>query len=152
MDDAWVIGMLLTVGFLVIFASLWFLITRLLIHLSGWAGLQQDFPDRPDDPTYEKWSMATGSMGRSPIGGVSFRNCLVIEACQSGMRAKVWRVMAPFAKPIFVPWSQMKSEAGALGTTLLLLGTPEKGCLRVRSKFGRKIEAASQGQFTMPAK
>ncbi|WP_209347832.1 hypothetical protein [Pontixanthobacter sp. CEM42] len=148
MANSWLIGMGMTLGFLVFFAGLWLLVTKLLVRMSGWAKLEEAFPDQPHDRAVEKWSAATGTMGRSAITGVNFRNCLRVEACDSGLRIKIWKILAPFSEPIFVPWSQISAEDGALGTTLLGLGNPEKGCLRIGAKFGRKLEAASRGQFT----
>lgn len=150
MDNPWVLGTVLTAGFLIVFGLLWLLITKLLMSWSGWAGLEQRFPDQPRAIVLEKWSMASGAMGKSLVGGVNFRNCLVIHACVSGLRFKPWRVMAPFSQAFFVPWSQIATEDGVLGTTLLHFGMPQQGTMRISSRFGRKIKEASRGQFVMP--
>ncbi len=149
MENSWVFGTLFALGFLVFFACLWWLVTNLLVRMAGWSKLEQAFPDQPHDQALEKWSAATAAFGRSPVGGVNFRNSLVMEACHSGLRIKIWRIMAPSAAPIFIPWSQLGAEPGVLGTTLLPLGSPEVGCLRVRTKFAQRVAAASRGQFSV---
>lgn len=149
MSESATIGFIL-VAFPLFFAVLWIAITTLLMALSGWFGLQSSYPDKPDDPLIKSLANTSGAMGRFPPGGVQFGFSLNLDVCQSGLRVRVWKILWPFARPIFVPWSRIETERGLLGYAILIFGRPEDGRLRVRPGIARKIQAASGGAFRAP--
>jgi hypothetical protein len=128
------------------FAAMWLAVTSLLALMSGWFELQSRFPDRTEAPI-RRWSMASGSLG----GLASYRSCLVLDVCPSGLRVGVWRLFGPFCRAFFVPWSDLKVERGALSTRLVIgsgaLGDRPAGVLRVSDVLASELAAAAGGSW-----
>jgi hypothetical protein len=90
-----IIDLFAFVAFMVMFSAL-------LAYLSGWFRLVDQYPDQPEKPLLRvRWQ--SGTLGRN--GGA--RGTLTLSACPSGLRVGVPRVMAPFCRPLFVPWEHL---------------------------------------------
>jgi len=46
------------------------------------------------------------------MGGVSFSSVLTFEVTRQGLRLKMNRIFGPFARPIFIPWKEIRVERG----------------------------------------
>ncbi len=136
---------LIPVLFVTFGGAIWLGVTSLLGAMSGWFALQRAFPDR-EEPALLDMRMQTGMMG-----GVSLRNCMRLEACPSGLRISVSRLLGPFQRPFFVPWSTIAVRRGKLlfgGAYRLGLGTPEVGALTLGE--GTTARLAEGGRLRLP--
>jgi hypothetical protein len=95
---------LVVVLFTVVFSAMWLGITGLLYVMSGWKRLATEFPDTPEP------AMQTFAMRSARMRGVNFKNTLRLGACATGLRVSTMRILMPFARPFFVPWSQITPE------------------------------------------
>lgn len=131
-------------GFLLFFALLWLGITALLGLLSGWRRLEQAFPDRAE-PALARLSCQTGAMGGGAMP-VSYRNCLHLDVCATGLRCRLPRVMGPFQQAFLVPWDQIRvTRRSFLSLTRyeLVFGTPAVGSLVIPAGAAERIAAIS---------
>ena len=92
-------------GFPVFFIGLWLVITTTLGLLSGWFGLRARFPDTGEEPLVKR-RVRYASMGL----GVQMRGMVTIAACPGGLRISLNRLMAPFQRPLLVPWNEIEAE------------------------------------------
>ena len=139
--------------FPIVFVGFWVLVTLFLWRASGWASLQDEYPDRPDDQPHLTLRAQSGSMGYFPLGGVQFGNCLRLEACETGLRISVWKLLSPRSKPIFVPWTRISAEVTHtwfFRFVRLKFGNPEKGRLAIRPRVAKKLADGSRGQLALP--
>lgn len=144
----------LVVGlFLLVFPLMWLGITSLLMAISGWSKVSARYPDRADT-VLGSFGWQSGAIGPHPLASVNFRNVLTFEACSAGMRLKVMKVMAPFAKPVFVPWDALtvKTRSILIVDYYDLLFGPEGkgGHIMVSKRLGRKLAEASAGRMELP--
>lgn len=142
---AW-LWFLIPVLFLVVGSLIWLGVTSLLGAMSGWFRLQGMFPDR-GEPALLSLRMQTGMLGL-----VSLRNCLRLEACPSGLRVAVPRLLGPFQRPFLVPWASIsiRERKVFLGEAQqLCFGTPEAGSLVLSKTAVARIAAA--GPLRLPA-
>lgn len=95
----WLLGV-----FPFVFAAMWLAVTTALSHLSGWPALQRAYPDR-DDEVLATFGGQSGMMGGAP--GVNFSGVLELSACRQGLRVAIWRIFAPFMRPVLVPWRDL---------------------------------------------
>ena len=126
------------------FVALWLLITTLLGGLSGWSGLARRYPDRDETPRVELTGQS-GAMGM----GVQLRGVLTLAACPSGLRVVIWRALAPFGKPFFVPWDEIDARPKrALLVELMRLGfgTPEAGALTISARSWERLSSPAAQQ------
>lgn len=138
--------------FPLVLAALWLGVTRLLHHLSGWARLQDAYPDR-EDRVSERLGMASGVMGWPPPFGVNYGHCLTLEVCRTGLRAKVWRLIGPFSAPFLVPWKQITVRPRRFlfwRYYRLALGQPVQGHLSLSRRAAERVATASGGKFVLP--
>ena len=145
---------LLVVGlFLTVFPLMWLGITSLLMALSGWSKVSSRYPDR-GDTIFESIGWQSGAIGPHPLAAINFRNVLTFEACSAGMRLKVMKIMAPFAKPIFVPWQDLHVKNRSILIVdyydLLFGHEGEGGHIMVTKKLGRRLAEASAGRMVLP--
>jgi hypothetical protein len=136
---------LIPVLFIVFFSAVWLGVTSLLGATSGWFRLQNAFPDRPDLPL----AKLRGVNGM--LGVVSYRYCLRLDVCSSGLRVGVIRLLGPFARPFFVPWANITVERGDLlfaAFYKLNFGMPVIGALRLYAGTAEKL--AATGRLQLP--
>ena len=88
--------------FAVVFPVMWISVTSLLGLMSGWFALQRRFPDR-EEPPLERLRYCSGMMR----GFVNLANCLHLDICPGGLRVSLVRLLGPFQRPFFVPWSEI---------------------------------------------
>ncbi len=89
------------------FVVMWAVITGLLAHISGWAGLSSHFRAAAP-PSGERFRFVSGSMGLKSFP-VSYGGCLFLDVNTHGFRLSIlfpFRFQSP---PLFVPWSQVAS-------------------------------------------
>jgi len=137
MSDA-VLFPLIVVGFLAAFSALWLAITSLLGWMSGWGRLERAFPDRPEP------SIETLTFQSVRVRGVNYNNCIRFELCATGLRVSVLRLLGPFQRPFFVPWSQIRAERTSglfLNYVTLAFGMRGKGGMVIRERAFERMAA-----------
>ena len=82
---------------------MWLGVTSLLSLLSGWFHLMLRFPNHPDEIPLLALKEQSGTMGV----GVGMNRVLRLSACRSGLRIGMFRLLGPFCRDIFVPWSEI---------------------------------------------
>jgi hypothetical protein len=122
-----------------VFVGIYLLVTTVLGALSGAGGLTRRFPDREEAPRLELRGQS-GAMGM----GVQLRNVLTIAACASGLRVTIWRAVAPFSKPFFVPWGEIQAtrkKTLLIELTRLGFGAPEAGSLTIATRLWERLSS-----------
>lgn len=130
--------------FPVAFVGLWLAVGSLVIWISGWYGLMDRFPDRHETPL-TKLTWQSGMMGRARLRGV-----LTLSACPTGLRLSIMKVFAPFARDVFVPWSEIEvtRKDWFLGKVAeLKLGRPASGSLTIAASTADALAAAAQTRW-----
>jgi hypothetical protein len=93
--------------FFLYFGLLWFAVTGILAHWSGWATLAERF--RSDDSVQgELFRFASGSMGRRWIP-VSYGNCLFVTVTPRGLHLSLFLPFRFLSPPLWVAWSDVES-------------------------------------------
>ncbi|MDJ0643069.1 MAG: hypothetical protein QNJ15_09640 [Erythrobacter sp.] len=140
------------VGFALIFPLFWLFVVSLISLTGGWRRLQDEFPDKPTAHVYRRLSMQSAHLGRL-VGGVSYRNTLTIEVCEQGLRFSVWRIFAPFGKPLFFRWNEIEADPSnwlAWPAYRLRWGDGDRNSMLMRCKTVESIAEASRGRFVLP--
>jgi hypothetical protein len=140
--------MLLIPLFLIAFACFWLAITAILGVASGWFRLQRAFPDHMEQPI-ERLRFQSGAMGGAMPA--NFGSCLTLDICATGLRVSVLRLLGPFQRPFFVPWSRISvSRRRILFRSFceLSFGMPAEGNLLLRERTARRI--AARGTLRLP--
>ena len=132
--------------FPLVFVGMWLLVGTLLSVMSGWFGLMQRFPDRPQ-PAIFKLNNAYGS-----LRGVNFNGILILSVCPDGLRVGVWRIFAPFARSIFVPWQALSvtRRNRILWKTAVLRFGASGPQLKIMSHVADRLAAAVPGRWPEP--
>ncbi len=132
--------------FPLVFVGMWLLVTTLLGVMSGWFGLMQRFPDRPQ-PAILKLGNNYGS-----LRGVNFNGILTLSVCPDGLRIGVWRIFAPFARNIFVPWQALSvSRRNRVLWKIAVLRFGASGPqLKIMSHVADRLAAAAPGRWPEP--
>lgn len=115
--------------FPVLFIGMWLAISTLLGFFSGWFGLQRHYRPR-DEPALLTLRGRSGSMGM----GVALNGILTLSACPSGLRISIWKIFGPFQRPLFIPWTDIRttsSRSFLVSTVKLTFGTPPVGTLKI---------------------
>lgn len=89
--------------FFIIFPAFWYLITKLIVTTSGWAGLSEQFADNGRFQG-KKRHFQSARLGMTRMNG-----CLITGADREGLYL---RIMVPFnagAPDLFIPWSRMSN-------------------------------------------
>jgi hypothetical protein len=74
----------------------------------------------------------------------NFASCLMLEICATGLRISLLRLLGPFQRPFFVPWSSIR-----VGRRRILFrhfyelsfGTPAAGNLLLTERTAERIAA-----------
>jgi hypothetical protein len=95
--------------FVLLFVVMWFVITGVLAHVSGWSSLATEF--RATTLTIGKsFRFVSGSVGKKgfPVG---YRNCLSVCVSESGLGLGVFFPFRFQSPSLFIPWSHVESVA-----------------------------------------
>jgi hypothetical protein len=129
------------IPFFLAFACFWLAITGVLGITSGWFRLQRAFPDHMEEPV-ERLLFQSGAMGGAMPA--NFGYCLTLEICATGLRVSLLRLLGPFQRPFFVPWSSIRvSRRRILFRRFyeLSFGTPATGNLLLAERIAERIAA-----------
>lgn len=155
MDDALlpfvIAGMLL-------FAFVLFVLAMMFARrMFGWPKLEQQFPDRPDDPTVARHIFQSLYVSRpgASLPGPYIQGFVTLIACQSGLRITVWPVLSIFLKPIFLPWETITSVTVRMPVTGIKVcglqtGTENAFTLSIIARVARKISRETNGKLALP--
>jgi hypothetical protein len=91
-------------AFVARFVGGWLAVTSLLGFISGWFRLQLHYQTSGETP------LRTLRAESGWMGIIRFRGCLVLSACQSGLRVAVWPLFGPLEKPFVVPWTEIHAQ------------------------------------------
>ncbi len=111
------------------FIGFWLFITTTLAVMSGWFGLRARYPDTGEEPLVRR-RVGSASMGL----GVHLRGMVTLAACPGGLRISVNRLMAPFQRPLLIPWNEIEAEDARSffePVVRLRLGRPQIGRLTI---------------------
>lgn len=118
--------------FSTIFAACMCCISSMLIGwFSGWNELQQHYSDDGNEETLLKLRWVSASMGSWAI---YLKHCLFLGATSSGLSISMFRLFAPFQRPLLIPWNDVHVEqASTLGQAKvrLVFGNPALSQLRL---------------------
>jgi hypothetical protein len=93
--------------FFPVFAVMWFVVTAVLAHWSGWAHLSQKYrADGVEDG--ECFRFVSGSLG-TRIMPVSYSNCLFISVNNHGIHLSILFLFRFQSPPLYLPWSDVES-------------------------------------------
>ena len=123
----------------------------LLPRITGWARLEELFPDS-GDKSVQSLHFQGFYIGKQKLG-VSYRGCVTFEVCKSGLRVKVWKLIAPFSQPIFIPWGAIETEATRVFTLSALrmkIGPGGEYWMTLAGGTARRIAKASEGALSLP--
>lgn len=138
-------------AFPLFFVVIWLLVTTIVGVTSGWFGLQQWYADDRSDEPLLKLKRQSGVMG-----GLAINNALILAACHSGLSVRMSRILAPFQRPLLVPWSEIEAEPSRSFFTPMVklsLGKPSNGTLKIPAhSWARLVEAVGHpAGLEMPA-
>ncbi|XUU59336.1 hypothetical protein ACRAQ6_07000 [Erythrobacter sp. HA6-11] len=125
------------------FVGMWLCITTILGFLSGWFGLQNQFPDDGDEDALLKLGGQSGSMGI----GVSMSGILKLRAYPSGLGVGISRLFGPFQKPLKIPWSEIEASSSSsflVPMAKLQIGRRAGGQLKISARSWSKLVDAAQ--------
>ena len=134
------------------FIVMWIVITGLLAHLSGWAGLSS-YLRATAPPGGEHFRFVSGSMGLK-FFPVSYSGCLFLDVNTEGFRLSVlfpFRLQSP---PLFVPWAQVATvtEKRFLFMEFTDLRLRDHWpTISIRGKAGKAIREASARSYSSGA-
>jgi hypothetical protein len=140
---------LIPILFVVFFSAMWLGVTSLLGLMSGWFRLQRAFPDQEAQPAITQLRGVNGLIGR--VIPVNFKYCLKLDVCPGGLRVSVTRLLGPFQRPFYVPWSSINIERGKMlfsSTYRLHLGSPVISTLTLYHTTAQKL--AESGRLRLP--
>jgi hypothetical protein len=133
-----------------LFIGMWLAITTILGAMSGWFGLQSEYPRGTDAPLLTIRGLS-GYMGL----GVNLNGVLTLSACPSGLRVAIRRGFGPFQRPFLVPWSEIAAERKKrffMPMAQLRFGSPEIGKLTIDAGIWQKLSRhAPPGRRTTAA-
>lgn len=129
----------------------------LIPRIMGWNRLEELFPDRPGDPMiarYNLQSLYIAKPGKSPPGPF-YQGVVILIACENGLRIKIWKILQPFSKPIFLPWEDITTQAFQsrilpLKACSLKVGQGEPFTLTIIGRVARYISEATGGRLVLP--
>lgn len=128
-------------------ALFWLLVCWLLMKITGWAALEEKFPSH-NDMILKTLHFQSGGMR-----GVRLGNCIKFEICAGGLRISFWKLIAPFAGPAYIPWSQIrvtKAKFALFSAYDLSFGDPEAGKMLLARRVAERIAESSQGMLVLP--
>lgn len=142
-------GPLATVSILIFVLLVWLGIGTLRAELAGFNRFAREFPDRKDARPKRVIAFCTADFGNFyRLSGVT-----AFEVCDEGIRIRVSRVLALFARSAFLPWDRFRTEPvrGPLGRKCeIRWGTSSRDTLHISEKLARKLALASDGAFGAP--
>ena len=93
----------MAIAFFVAFGTLWCGVSLLLSHIGDWSTLARHYPNMVL-PTLRTFYMSSGC-----VGSVSYRSCLVLRVCETGLRLSVLLPFRVGHPPIFIPWEEFRN-------------------------------------------
>jgi hypothetical protein len=137
--------LLIAIAFPLAFTGLWFAIRSLLSRLSGWSTLQAIYPDQPELSltTLRLQSAVFRCSAGVPVSVGSF---LHFEACPTGLKVGMLKLLGAFQRPFFVPWTDMAAEADRVWSgriVRLRLARWPGGEIRIRQRTYDRLAAST---------
>jgi hypothetical protein len=139
--------------FVIVFPLFWFAVTMLLNFVSGWFGLMERYPDRPES------ALAVLANQSGSLGVVSMRRVLKLGICPSGLRIGIMRIFGPFSRDFFVPWDEItvtRRDRLTWKVAKLSFGRPPIGNLTLPAEVADRIARTAgipwpeSGPFSKP--
>jgi hypothetical protein len=88
--------------------------------------------------------------------GVALNGILTLSACPSGLRISIWKIFGPFQRPLFIPWTDIRttpSRSFLVSTVKLTFGTPPVGTLKIDARSWERLHhtADNSGAEGLPS-
>ncbi|MEO0699951.1 MAG: hypothetical protein AAFY81_09605 [Pseudomonadota bacterium] len=134
------------------FAGFWLLVTSAITKMTPWGELQSLYPDNPSANAQRVFRFQSAYLGRESLGA-SFQGCLTVTVTGRGLRIAIWKVFAPFAKPILLPWEAIETQwAKTFLFSVLRLRVGPRGSvwITIAPRLARRIAKASDSNFNLP--
>ena len=126
------------------FVGMWLLVGTMLGFMSGWFNLQQWYPDDNSEEPLLRLRWQSGMMGM----GVRLNRVLTLSAKRSGLSISMWRIFAPFQRPLLIPWGEITAEPSKIFFTPMVklsFGNPANGTLKINARsWSRLLKAVPQ--------
>jgi hypothetical protein len=123
------------------FVGMWLLITTILGFISGWFSLQRRYASGDENAVFTLRGRS-GSMGM----GVALNGIITLGTCPSGLRISIWKIFAPFQRPILIPCKDIRatpSRSLFAPATQLSFGAPEIGRLKIDARSWERLRNAA---------
>ena len=131
------------------FIAMWCATSLVLGWLSGWFDLQQHYCDDGAEQPLLKLRWVSASMGSLAI---YLKHCLFLAAKPTGLSVSMFRIFAPFQKPLLIPWNDIRVEQASswgFAKIRLLFGDPVAGQLRINQwTWSRLVDVLPQNAET----
>ncbi|WP_299195535.1 hypothetical protein [uncultured Erythrobacter sp.] len=149
------IVMIVMIASPVFFVVCWLFAGWMMPRFMGWTRLEELFPDRPEDRRIERFGFQALYLAKpgSTWAGMSYRGCVTLEACETGLRVSIWKLFQPFSQPIFLPWGDIEvvtKRVTGFKMCGLKVGQPQPFTLSIIARIARRIELATGGRFSLP--
>lgn len=134
------------------FAGFWLLVTSAITNMTPWGELQALYPDKPSADAQSVLRFQSAYLGRESLG-VSFQGCLTVTVTRNGLRIAIWKLFAPFAEPILLPWEAIETEWAKtflFSVVRLRVGPRGSVWITIAPRLARRIGKASDGNFALP--
>jgi hypothetical protein len=92
--------------FVPVFLAFWYFATVFIAVVSGWRELARVYPSEHPIIGAAEWRNRRGRMRY----GSGYNGCLNIAANAMGMQLSVWSIFRPGHPPLFIPWSEIRTE------------------------------------------
>ncbi len=130
---------------LLLFPLGWLLIGSVLTFASGWYKLMRHYPDRAETSLFSL-SGQSAMMGSD----VSMRGILTFDVCPSGLRVSIMRLLSPFSRPFFVPWSAISVAPKTwlfMKRIELQFGNPYVGHMHISTRTADRLRDAADSRW-----
>jgi hypothetical protein len=128
----------------IFFVGLWLFVTTILGLVSGWFALAKRYPDRPEAAILTMLYQQ-GLMGPS----VRLNGVLRFSTCPSGLRIGIMRLLGPFNRDFFVPWTEVsiKRRDAWLAGSMVDFRFGSTGRLTIPAYIADKLAASVPGKW-----
>lgn len=148
MPMAWLFALTAIAGFVV----LWLAVGYAVIKFTAWGDLEEHCSDRPEARINNSLYFQGAYIGKGALGP-SYRGCLTFDVGPDGFRMRIWKIFAPFAKPVFIPWNSVETElvrVFVFTTCRIKTGPQNSLWITMPLQYARSLAAGSDGAFVVP--
>jgi len=135
-----------------VFAGFWLVVSFAITRMTPWHELEALYPDKPSARVKGTLRFQRAYLGRQQMG-VSFQGCLTYQVTNRGLRIAIWKLFAPFAKPILIPWDSIQTQVAKtfmFAMVRLRVGRRGEIWITIVPSLARRVCDLSDNQFALP--